>query len=807
MDVAELAEAFKQPSNHGQLMQRVQELMGQGIDVSSTFAAVVSSASTRDITIKKAAYAFLAKYGRTNEELCFLSINTLHQDCADLDPMPLSKGFQDKNAHVRKTAVMACISLFELDPIFVLESEIVDKLYEMLRDRDTQVAVNAILALETILADEGGIVINQNIMAHLIRRYKDWNPSQLQVILGVLCRYKPQTNDEIYEIMNNVDEGLQHPSLAVQMATLRLFIWLCQDLNEIQEDLQKTMEETLLKHLNSSIPELVHASLCHLALVVETTGRLQHNATQDLSALFCRATDSSVIKFQRLNLCTTVALSTAISDSASTFILEHMCEVAGMKSLMLLQKPSRAKLDRHSIEAHVEVAVRAIEAIGSIGSNMRPHHRALVSDLASPSGMDLNLSRQLGEQRESNITKICLERLFRLLVLFSNMEHVLEEDSARKEKYKKVGMIDSLMPTNIGDLDLDDSQTALLLSTVLTSIEQELDRLAKKKKPLRFRYDTKQNNMSSPSHSMIQELQQQQQPGDISRLARISGIRMLLLEESTQQLSLRKQLQESSVLVAEGEDHSSSPKSDYSRAATIRAALEMRAQYALLLQQQVQDMVQTIDTRTHADDPIVRSNGAFLRVRAEQIGVLHLACYLVAFAIEHEDADQRGSDLFRHRLDILAQAVDQLIPGSESESSSYDPPSVDQISGADDEHRVNNVSRDVADRARTIESMFLVPLSSAISLSAGTTDILLSRLRSVSHKNQFDSPIFKTEKYQNLVRQRIVEQFGVAGKNRSAKGVEEDTFSNQPSKIQDMDRLILKDWLFHVGFNTLAATV
>ncbi|KAI7830299.1 armadillo-type protein [Gamsiella multidivaricata] len=496
MDVAELAEAFKQPSNHGQLMQRVQELMGQGIDVSSTFAAVVSSASTRDITIKKAAYAFLAKYGRTNEELCFLSINTLHQDCADLDPMvrslalrtlcslgqrsvlrfllqPLSKGFQDKNAHVRKTAVMACISLFELDPIFVLESEIVDKLYEMLRDRDTQVAVNAILALETILADEGGIVINQNIMAHLIRRYKDWNPSQLQVILGVLCRYKPQTNDEIYEIMNNVDEGLQHPSLAVQMATLRLFIWLCQDLNEIQEDLQKTMEETLLKHLNSSIPELVHASLCHLALVVETTGRLQHNATQDLSALFCRATDSSVIKFQRLNLCTTVALSTAISDSASTFILEHMCEVAGMKSLMLLQKPSRAKLDRHSIEAHVEVAVRAIEAIGSIGSNMRPHHRALVSDLASPSGMDLNLSRQLGEQRESNITKICLERLFRLLVLFSNMEHVLEEDSARKEKYKKVGMIDSLMPTNIGDLDLDDSQTALLLSTVLTSIERK----------------------------------------------------------------------------------------------------------------------------------------------------------------------------------------------------------------------------------------------------------------------------------------------------------------------------------------------
>ena len=45
MDVAELAEAFKdqQHSAHqAQLMQRVQELMGQGIDVSSLFANIVS---------------------------------------------------------------------------------------------------------------------------------------------------------------------------------------------------------------------------------------------------------------------------------------------------------------------------------------------------------------------------------------------------------------------------------------------------------------------------------------------------------------------------------------------------------------------------------------------------------------------------------------------------------------------------------------------------------------------------------------------------------------------------------------------
>lgn len=76
-----------------------------------------------------------------------------------------------------------------------------DKLYGLLSDKDTQVVVNAILALEAILVDEGGIVINHAIAHHLIHRFKDWTPAQLQVVLGVLCRYKPETDDEIYEIM------------------------------------------------------------------------------------------------------------------------------------------------------------------------------------------------------------------------------------------------------------------------------------------------------------------------------------------------------------------------------------------------------------------------------------------------------------------------------------------------------------------------------------------------------------------------------------------------------------------------------
>lgn len=63
MDVAELAEAFKDQQHstqQAQLMQRVQELMGQGIDVSSLFANIVSvqrlfSLNTKHVKVKKRA--------------------------------------------------------------------------------------------------------------------------------------------------------------------------------------------------------------------------------------------------------------------------------------------------------------------------------------------------------------------------------------------------------------------------------------------------------------------------------------------------------------------------------------------------------------------------------------------------------------------------------------------------------------------------------------------------------------------------------------------------------------------------------
>ncbi|KAF9983591.1 AP-4 complex subunit beta-1 [Mortierella antarctica] len=819
--------------------------MGQGTDVSSLFATIISSASTRDITVKKAAYSFLAKYGHANEELCFLGINTLHQDCTDLDPIvrslairtlcslgqrsvlrfmlqPLNTGFQDKNAHVRKTAAMACISLYELDQMFVLESEIVDRLYGLIRDRDTQVIVSAILALERILVDEGGIVINQALAAHLIQRYKDWTPAQLQIVLNVLCRYKPQTDDEIYEIMNNVDDGLQHPSLGIQMATLRLFIWLCQDLSEIQEDVQTTIEayktihctETLIRHLDSSDPDLVYASLKHLALLIEVTGGLCHNnSPQHIQSLYCSPGDPVVTKVEKLKLCATVALSA--DEPARSLILDHLSQVASMKDAVQRKKSSRSKLFKDWMATHVDAACCAIDSIGMIGSQ---HLKQLDSDHHSKAGPAI----------AKNTTMTCLDRLFQLLVLFSDMGLLSEERNASKNRESSRGSASSetWIHTSLSELELEEHQVAQLLTTILLAIEalgllllrhldqEELNRLAKKKKPLRFHYD--HDNSSNLDKSLL-HISQDHQTGAVSRLARVGGIRILLLEESCQQMVLRKQLQlidsDPLPLIVDSPPVGNAEKEK--KRLAIMSALEMRSQYAYLLQQQVQDLVQSIDQCSKMATPTTSiSDATFLRIKAEQIAVLNLACHLVTLSIEHEDTLHPDTNpLLYQRLEILAQAVDQLIPSEpEQQPSSYqggqdllsleeEPSSQGVAPRATTRPAEYHVSMDVADRARMIETLFLIPLLSSNPPDSDAAAGVFPQ-RPTNRGNLLSAPHFESENYKQIVKQKLVNLFGV---RRTASLVSTDRVdSTVRCEENNLARQAYWEWTFQIGFNTLA---
>ncbi|GJJ70014.1 hypothetical protein EMPS_02363 [Entomortierella parvispora] len=733
---------------------------------------------------------------------------------------PLNKGFQDKNAYVRNTAAMASISLFELDPLFVLESEIIDRLYGLLRDRDPQVVISSILALETILVDEGGIVINNNISAHLLKRYKEWSAPQLQVVLSVLCRFQPHTDDEIYDIMNDVDDGVQNPSLAVQMATLRLFIWICQDLYEIQGEVYKTIEETLIKQMESRVADVVYATLRHLQLLVESTGVFRQDKIDRLSTLFIRAGDPSEIQRQKINLCTAIAI--VAPAEVSLTIVDHLQKIAALDDITGQLLSTRGQLDRHIIAGNINIACHAVESIARIACEHYPQTQAT------------SQNRNNSSPLKKDVLTTCLDVLFRLVAGFSGIEDIslqplLNTDTAHKISEEKI---------SVHDLGLEDFHLSRLLSSLLTSIEgcwqrrytdransrkqadgalsgvldasqiktlgilllrhldqDELDRLSKLKKPLRFSYNSvsiDQPNMSASISSSQADDIISEDPKGLSRIARINGIRILLFEEFTQQMSLRKRL--------ESERSSSEPNSSES-VSQIEGLLQMRTQYALLLQQQVQDIVQSMG-RTHSYTGGPVNDRALRSIRVEQLSALQLACHLVALSLELDSVPSMDDTTLVQRTRILAQTVASLIPVplvatvAENEdllqlhSSSQEAVAVEAVPSQSRERTQETVSRDVADRARLIESIYLRPLSVSLGLSLEERSSSMSR-------ELFDSPLFKTEAYQLRVKQAFIARFG--------------TQSRDPNEAQDTvePRLDVPqgaylDWQLQMGFNTTA---
>ncbi len=146
-------------------------------------------------------YLYLCTYAEKKQDVALLAVSTLQRECRDDDPMirglalrslcslrlpptsslfltysspppffgtlhlrapnlveyivtPIRNGLTDGSSYVRKTGVMGVGKLFSIAPQLVRDSDLVDILYNMIKDKDTMVVTNTIHALNEILVDE-----------------------------------------------------------------------------------------------------------------------------------------------------------------------------------------------------------------------------------------------------------------------------------------------------------------------------------------------------------------------------------------------------------------------------------------------------------------------------------------------------------------------------------------------------------------------------------------------------------------------------------------------------------------------------
>ncbi|XP_070696498.1 AP-4 complex subunit beta-1 isoform X2 [Pempheris klunzingeri] len=366
--VRELRRALSNPSvqsdqlRYRNIILKVIRAMSQGVDVSGLFSEMVKACATVDIVQKKLVYVFLCSYAALNPELSLLVINTLRKDCQDPNPMvrslalrnmtnlrlpslveyveqPLTAGLRDRAACVRRVAVLGWAKLHNLQPNSDIDAAVVNELYGLLRDPDPVVMVNCLRALEEILKEEGGVAINKPITHHLLNRLKETDVWGQCEVLRILQRYRPQSEDELFDILSLLDASLVSPHPPVMAATLSLFLSLCSSMPAVGLAALERVRGPLLAACGSTSRELRFTALCHIQLLLRSLPGLMG---AHYKRFFCGYAEPAYIKQRKMQV-----LVELVNDENVAMLLDE--------------------LKGYCTDVNTDTAQAAISAIGRIG--------------------------------------------------------------------------------------------------------------------------------------------------------------------------------------------------------------------------------------------------------------------------------------------------------------------------------------------------------------------------------------------------------------------------------------------------------
>ncbi|KAI6655959.1 AP-4 complex subunit beta-1-like [Oopsacas minuta] len=343
-------------------IQKVVASMTQGIDVSSLFGEMVKASATQDVRQKKLVYLYICRYADENQELSLMAINTLIKDMNDQNPtvrglalrslcllklkglpefvrVPLKSGLTDKSAYVRRVAVLSVAKLYRHYPELIHELNMASFLYSTIKDRDAQVVINSICALNEILAHEGGIIINNNIAGYLLNRFNEFSEWGQAVVLETLTKYKIQDESELIDLLNRMDPHLEAQNTGVLMAVIKLFMAIINEIPQLQSDAAIRIRPILLNIASSPCSEICYSALAHIEILIDKLPSL--SLQQNHKTFYCRYSDPVYVKVKKVEM-----LAQLISDKNMHEIINELSEAA--------------------LDSNIEVGKRAVNTIKTI---------------------------------------------------------------------------------------------------------------------------------------------------------------------------------------------------------------------------------------------------------------------------------------------------------------------------------------------------------------------------------------------------------------------------------------------------------
>ncbi|KAM0944429.1 putative clathrin/coatomer adaptor, adaptin-like, armadillo-like helical, TBP domain superfamily [Dioscorea sansibarensis] len=371
------------------LFKRVISYMTVGIDVSSAFSEMVMCSATSDIVLKKMCYLYVGNYARSNPDLALLTINFLQKDCRDEDPMirglalrslcslrvanlveylvgPLGSGLKDGSAYVRMVSAVGVLKLYHISPATCLDADFPALLRSlMLSDPDPQVVANCLSSLQEIwnletseeASREREALLSKQVVYYLLNRIKEFSEWAQCLVLDLVSKYIPTDSNDIFDIMNLLEDRLQHVNSAVVLATIKLFLHMTMSMTDVHQQVYERIKAPLLTLVSTSSPEQSYAVLSHLHLLVMRAPML---FSSDYKHFYCQYSQPSYVKKLKLEMLT------AIANESNTYeIVTELCEYAANVDVPIARESIRAvgkiALQQYDVNAIVDRLLQFLE--------------------------------------------------------------------------------------------------------------------------------------------------------------------------------------------------------------------------------------------------------------------------------------------------------------------------------------------------------------------------------------------------------------------------------------------------------------
>nr|GLL38109.1 beta-adaptin-like protein A isoform X2 [Ipomoea trifida] len=374
-----------------ELFKKVISYMTIGIDVSSVFSEMVMCSATSDIVLKKMCYLYVGNYAKNNPDLALLTINFLQRDCKDEDPMirglalrslcslrvanlveylvgPLGSGLKDSNGYVRTVAAIGVLKLYHISASTCVDADFPTLLKQlMLNDPDPQVVANCLSALQEIWSLEGSkseeasrdreILLSKPVIYFLLNRIKEFNEWAQCIVIELVTKYVPSDSNEIFDMMNLLEDRLQHANGAVVLATIKLFLQLTLSMTDVHQQVYERIKAPLLTLVSSGSPEQSYAVLSHLHLLVM---RAPYVFSSDYKHFYCQYNEPFYVKKLKLEMLTAVA-----NESNTYEIVTELCEYAANVDIPIARESIRAvgkiALQQYDVNAIVDRLLQFLE--------------------------------------------------------------------------------------------------------------------------------------------------------------------------------------------------------------------------------------------------------------------------------------------------------------------------------------------------------------------------------------------------------------------------------------------------------------